>query len=1624
MITGRPSVQPDLTQLPHSSFHHGLRVVVPSSVSERLCGGQLVAIAATCIKKARSSCKGRCVSTERVPLFRRVWQDERIFPAYVAAASLLALILQAILSSNCVQRVLLKRGEVSEDAVAEQGTSWLSKKGGPVIFVFKLVRLLTVITLAILTTVTTVHVGWSWYSVANVLALVSATGGSSLEAPFIVVTYCSQLYAVVLATSNALTSVRTSRTLSFHFSVVVLAVFALYAYRDIWPLMTFTLRPADEAEGRVLWVKTALATLAVVLPLFEPYPYIPVDATDPFPIANPEQTASVISFWLYFFLDPIIFKAARVDHLTHDHFPPLADYDSAKNLIKRSYRHLDTFSGAKKRHLFWGIVVVFRRSLFFQAICLLLVATSIIAGPIGTNRLLTYLENEGQDAVVKPWVWIIVIALSPMGFTIFWQLYIYLSTGSLVRTEAIITSLVFDHALRIRLKAEADEKSKPAAAESAPSSTPGSDAKGSNTPETGSTHEEDETNTVHSRSATAASTATAATSATTTTKGNFMGKVNNLVTSDLDNITNGRDFLFLIMSAPLHLALGMCFLYVVLGWSAFVGLAVMVGLCPVPAWVASLTSGVQKKKMKATDGRVQSVTEMMSVLRMVKLFGWESRVSNTVAEKREEELNWIWKRKLLGMASTIANHTIPLVHMVVTYAFYTLVQKKPLTASIVFSSMTAFNMIRTQLFRIFGMLPMMIQANVSLGRVAEFLYNTELLDTFTEKSAEQTIIDSSADHKHDIGFGKTTFSWSNETSDGTLTPSRQSFRLHIDDELTFKKGCFNLIIGPTGSGKTSMLMALLGEMHYIPSGPDSWVNLPREGGVAYAAQESWVQNDTIKENIVFGSPFDEERYKKVIHQCGLTRDLSLFEAGDATEVGEKGLTLRQARVTLARAIYSRAEVVLLDDVSPIAARHDVHTSRWIVDKCFKGDLLRGRTVLLVTHNVAMAGPLADFVVSLNTDGHIISQGSVSDAIAKDSKLVEEIKHEKEAVELDESEEATEDKPVEGKKGKLVVAEEIAHGHVSWPAFKLFLSGLGGKYPLLFWIGWISGMSLSEVFDVSEMWWLGYWARQYALTDPKTVSVPYYLGIYSFIVLMVVVTHLWGEIVYTFATLRASRIIHGKLISKLLGSTFRWLDVTPTSRVIARCTQDIQAIDGTVANMLNYLSGISLSILVKFAAVVLYTPAFLVPSIFIAVAGGWLGNIYLKAQLSTKREMSNAKSPVLGILSGAISGLTSIRAYAAQDAFRQETMKRVNNYVRAARVFYNLNRWISVRIDALSAIFSSSLAFYLVYGSAEYTPSSVGFVLTMATSFSEMILWWVRLYNEFEGERRLERVQQYLEIEQEPEPKDGGVPPAYWPSSGRLEVEKLTARYSPDGPNVLQDVSFRIEAGQRVGIVGRTGSGKSTLTLALLRCIVTEGKVIYDGIPTDTLNLDSLRSHVTIIPQVPELLSGTLRHNLDVFGQYDDATLNDALRAAGLFSLQRLSDENRMTLDTEIASGGGNLSVGQRQIIALARAIVRQSKLLILDEATSAIDYETDAVIQESLRHELKNDVTVITVAHRLQTIMDSDKIMVLDAGRLVEFDTPKELLKRESLLKALVDESADRDVLYAMAEGRSGVGAT
>ncbi|KAH0835495.1 hypothetical protein J3R83DRAFT_9163 [Lanmaoa asiatica] len=1516
-------------------------------------------------------------------------------PGYFACISATILVLHVfthLLIARTRHLVVIRQSpfaafEVADVSVANSAVlrerTFVELHGGLVSYLFKIARLFSCMAfLALcLATFQTDRCGECLFSVSAKDDTAYSCPSSSLRTPIldrIQFSLCAtSAFAVFLSVITVASPTGVGRLVSAHLTIVLLATLTVYAYRDVWPLLTFTEQPVDSCEGPLLWGKLATLTVgAVVYPLFSPRLYIPLDLKKPSDTPHPEQTASWASLLFYSWVEPTVWLACRLVHLPHDLLPPLSDQDCAENLKRHSFPHLDQFSGAKKCHIFYGLMTVFRTTPRILSIILLTCgnfrqALASLIAPLGLKYLLHYLETGGEDALVRPWAWILLILLGTLISSLAYQWYNFIEASimmfdqcrTMVRAEAILSQLIFEHALRIRVKAETEDAEMPA---SQGFSEPGASGQAS----------KDAPSTVKSSAK------------------NLVGKLNNLVTSDLATANDGRDFLILGQPFPSSGGLIIHNLQVSHSLSALVGLVVMLITSPLPGMVMKRIQHVKREQSKKKRHVNNGALTAIGVIRMVKLFGWESQTEQRIFGKREDELAWLWKFKILELINANMNNTRTTRH----------------DGLIVYQ---AFDLLRNQLRSIFFYLPKIVSARVSLDRINEFLLDTELLDRYEPGTRNALPIPTTIIEELDlIGFRDATFAWSqNGVGDGALMPPRRSFTLKVKGEVYFQRGCVNLIIGPTGSGKTSMLMALLGEMHWMPSGPGSWFNLPRDGGVAYAAQESWVQNDTIKNNILFGAPYDDDRYKQVLYQCALEKDLGLFEAGDDTEVGEKGLTLsggQKARITLARAIYSSAEIILLDD---ILAALDVHTASWIVNKCFAGDVVHGRTVILVTHNIAVVRPITQFVVSLASNGHIIDQGSFSDLVERDEALAAVFAKEQEILEKDGVDEVPE---VNGEKpngnGKLVMAEEIPVGHVSWAAFKLYLAALGGVHTVSFWAVVLALFVITNLANTLQTWFLGYWATQYEDHLASEVNISFYLSGYT--LLLFFGTSTWSLAYYVFylGTMRASRAIHNRVTAALLGTTFRfpssffpwefvlrilrWLDTTPASRIIARCTQDIRAskfhcprsvssilishlpVDGPLPTGLAWVLELSMKMFFSLGAVVVITPAFLLPGVIVGVVGAWVGRVYMKAQLSVKREMSNAKSPVLGHLGAAMAGLTSIRAYGAEEVVIRESLARIDKYTRAARMFYNLNRWMSVRVDALGTLFAAALATYLVYGPETQRAANIGFSLNMAVMFSSLILWWVRFLNDVEVHGNLERVDSYIKIEQEPKPTDLGMPPAYWPASGDLRVENLSARYSPDGPEVLHGLSFHIKSGERVGI--------SSLTLSLLRCIFTEGQIYLDGVLTSKINLDALRSHVTVIPQIPELLSGTLRRNLDPFEEHDDATLNDVLRSAGLFAVQESSEESRLTLDSLISGGGSNLSVGQRQILALARAMVRRSKLLILDEGkftVDMLDYRTDATIQSSLRNGLSG-ATQLIVAHRLQTIMDADRIMILDAGKI------------------------------------------
>lgn len=604
--------------------------------------------------------------------------------------------------------------------------------------------------------------------------------------------------------------------------------------------------------------------------------------------------------------------------------------------------------------------------------------------------------------------------------------------------------------------------------------------------------------------------------------------------------------------------------------------------------------------------------------------------------------------------------------MIASYGLYTTVQGQTLTAATVFSSLAVFELIREQMFMVTWLVNSTITAAVSVGRLNEYLQTTELLDRF-EADRQEDDVPGPATMTGEIAVKDASFTWNKVNPGGT---TQRNFRLKIDN-LQFMKGELNIVAGATGSGKTSLLMALLGEMVFFANSSEAYFTLPRAGGLSYVAQESWVFAATVKENILFGTPYDEQRYKKVIHQCALEKDLELMPAGDETELGEKGLNAsggQKARISLARAVYALTDVVLLDDV---LSALDVHTSRWIVDKCFKGDLLAGRTVVLVTHHVAMVAPTASYIVHLGMDGTIESQGPIEQALNNDEDLREAMEQDANEVEnkehaadvqdaTDNKEELANGKAAEDAKkaaGKLTGEEEKSEGRISSKALIVFFKALGGPF---FWFIFVTFVILGEGIQVGTNYWLGVWARAYAQAhDPKDVSVVYYLGIYVVIVLTQIAVWNMMNANFIFGSIRASRNLHARLVESIFAATLRFLDSTPSGRIIARFTKDIKAIDGGVARLMLNVFEISVTLCLRFGLILLFVPIFTPIALLVAVAGGLLGELYIHGQLAIKREMSNAKSPLFTAMAAQVQGITSIRAYGAQNKVRSEAQTRID-----------------------------------------------------------------------------------------------------------------------------------------------------------------------------------------------------------------------------------------------------------------------------------------------------------------------------------------------------------------------------
>ena len=1211
-----------------------------------------------------------------------------------------------------------------------------------------------------------------------------------------------------------------------------------------------------------------------------------------------------------------------------------------------------------------------------------------------------------------------------------------------------------------------------------------------------------------------------------------IGTIINLMSVDSFKVSEVTAYLhFLCASAPTQLIVAILLLWRVMGLSSIPGLVVMVFLLPINIALAKGFGYTQKKIMKATDKRIHTTNEILQNIRIIKYFAWEQRFSSIVDEKRAVELKALRSRYIIWSIAVAIWNTVPVVISFFSFLVYTKIEQKPLYPSVAFTAISLFLLLRVPLDQIGDMIAHVQEAKVSVDRVEEFLSEDE-----TEKYELLGPDNIDEYGNRVIGFRKATFTWGakNTAADDDLA----AFRL-LNINVDFKIGKLNIICGPTGSGKTSMLMALLGEMTlangqvYLPGGrsredvrPDPETGLTET--CAYVAQTAWLVNANIKENILFSAPYDEKRYRDVIVACALERDLEILDNGDETLVGENGISLsggQKQRISLARAVYSSSRHLLLDDCLSAV---DSHTAKWIFNNCIKGPLMQNRTCILVSHNTTLCVPSADYVVLLD-NGRVDIQGSATEVIVS-GKLGEEIQNksrpgsapvsrvpsrvpssvgeESGATLVDDGGHGSGvGQPPAKKDSKLnnAMEETKATGSVKWPVIKLYLGAMGSWW---FWIITILVFGGQQLGSVASNLWIRRWANQYtdvqesvsgfqlsmsssshnslrslasptfftpvfdflrnagkpatySTSDVPTVNADYYLLVLALIGIVSAFLALLRDLWLFFGSLTASRKIHDWLISSVSRAKFKFFDVTPLGQLMNRFSKDLEAVDQEIAPVAVGVMSCALGILVTVVLIAMVTPGFLIAAVFITVLYIFVGIFYLRASRDLKRLESVNRSPLFQQFGETLSGVTTIRAYGDERRFVRENLSRINTQARPFIFLWAANRWLAVRTDFLGDFVAFFAGVFVILSMDTIDAGSAGLSLSYAISFSDNILWLIRLYaiNE-QNMNAVERVKEYLEVEQE---ADAIIPHrrphANWPAEGGVEFVDYSTRYRKELDPVLKKVNFKIQPREKVGIVGRTGAGKSSLTLAIFRALEADsGKILIDGLDISKIGLQDLREAITIVPQDPTLFTGTLRTNLDPFDLYTDEEIFAALRRVQLIGPDEtpktpisvangqnllpssassgsdgaatnegneslgtgatsptLATNKNIFLDlsSPVAESGSNLSQGQRQLLCLARAMLKDPRVLVMDEATASIDYATDAKIQATIR-ELKS--TIITIAHRLATIADYDKVLVLDRGEVIEYAHPFALIDREGHFRQMCEMSGDYENLRRTAQ--------
>uniref|UniRef100_A0A8C4GV60 ATP-binding cassette, sub-family C (CFTR/MRP), member 9 n=1 Tax=Dicentrarchus labrax TaxID=13489 RepID=A0A8C4GV60_DICLA len=1130
-----------------------------------------------------------------------------------------------------------------------------------------------------------------------------------------------------------------------------------------------------------------------------------------------------------------------------------------------------------------------------------------------------------------------------------------------------------------------------------------------------------------------------------------LGQINNLVAIETNQL---MWFLFLcpnLWAMPVQIVMGVILLYYLLGWSALVGASVIVLLAPVQYLIATKLADTQKSSLEHSTDRLKKTSEILKGIKLLKLYAWENIFCDSVEDTRGKELTSLKTFAFYTSMSIFMNAAIPIAAVLATFVMHHFLNKSGPSPSEAFAALALFHILVTPLFLLSTVVRFAVKALVSVQKLGEFLQSDEIEDdswrngdmtvSFEAGKKHPGMVSTKAiNRKQPMRYQMDNYEQPTrrqmrptETEDVAVKVSNGFFTWGnnlstlSDINIRIPTGQLTMIVGQVGCGKSSLLLAMLGEMQTI-DGRVHWSNKNRYS-VAYATQKSWLLNATVEENITFGSPFNKQRYKAMIDACSLQPDIDLLPFGDQTEIGERGINLsggQRQRICVARALYQNTNIVFLDD--PFSAL-DIHLSDHLMQegilKLLQDDK---RTVVLVTHKLQYLTH-ADWIIAMK-DGSVLREGTLKDIQNHDVELYDHWKtlmnrhdHELEKDIQQDSQTTLERKTLRrafySRETKNQIDDEDEEeeeeeedddnmstttnrrSKIPWRVCWCYLSS--GGFFMVFLM--VSSKLLKHSVIVAIDYWLALWTSSKTSQSTGGGTDSYYLPVFIILCAAGITLCLITSLTVEFLGLSAATNLHHNLLNKIIHAPIRFFDITPLGQILNRFSADTNIIDQHIPPTLESLTRSTLLCLSAIGVISIITPAFLIALVPLAVAFYFIQKYFRVASKDLQDLDDSTQLPLLCHFSETAEGLTTIRAFRHEARFKQRMLELTDTNNTAYLFLSAANRWLEVRTDYLGAVIVLTAAGASIWSSLYNLPRGglVGLGLTYALTVTNYLNWVVRNLADLEVQMAaVKKVNSFLGTESENYEGSMGASqvPENWPQEGEIKIQDLCVRYDPMLKPVLKHVNAYIEPGQKVGICGRTGSGKSSLSLAFFNMVdIFEGKIVIDGIDICKLPLQTLRSRLSIILQDPVLFSGSIRFNLDPERTCTDDRLWEALEIAQLKNMVKALPGG---LDAVVTEGGENFSVGQRQLFCLARAFVRKSSILIMDEATASIDMATENILQKVVMTAFA-DRTVVTIAHHVSSILEAEQVLVFSSGILVESDSgPNLLAQEESLFSVLV----------------------